>query len=782
LTLDGSGNLYGTTSLGGANDNGEVFQLTKAGGGWTELVLHNFCSTSGCADGSGPEGGVTLGKRGTLYGTTESGGSSRDSGVLFKLTLGSGEPTETVLYTFGTNAARLPLAPVNLDAAGNLYTTYSRGGADDDGGVLALISGAVHLVPFGSAVNGAFPITGLLIDSQHKLAYGVTQYGGTGGGGSGKDGTIYKVNQSGKETVLYNFCAQSGCSDGYYPVGDCLRRPAHFSARRLKVDRVEMELCLSSHPSLAAIGIQVGRRLRAALVWSVNSRTEQITTKPESVAYGEEHTSSIAQFERTAMMFAMRNVLILLLVCAASYTGAGAQVFSDIVNFDGTNGSFPGVMALVQGQNGALYGTTSSGGAFSSGTVFKLDRRGTLTTLYSFCKQTSCEDGVKPGAGLVLATDGNFYGTTESGGFRNRCGNGCGTVFKITPAGTFTPIHSFCYPSCGEEQGATPYAGLIQAADGVFYGTTLRGGDSSCTESGLGCGTIFKVTRSGDFTNLHTFVGNDGSNPNGGLIQATNGNFYGATNTGGTYGMGTLFEISSAGVFTSLHIFNGTDGDGPTSLLQADDGNLYGTTQYQTANGLGTIFRITPDGEFTSLYTFDGDDGEDPVGPLIQATDGNLYGVTEFGGLNSCSTGDCGTLYRFTLAGTLTTMYDFTSKRGWNPSGTLLQATNGTFFGTANLGGDPTCQCGSIYSFSIGLGPFVDLVQSSGKVGQTGGILGQGFTGTTAVTLNGTPASFTVASDTLIKATVPAGATTGYVTVATPTGTLTSNVPFHVIP
>jgi uncharacterized repeat protein (TIGR03803 family) len=207
----------------------------------------------------------------------------------------------------------------------------------------------------------------------------------------------------------------------------------------------------------------------------------------------------------------------------------------------------------------------------------------------------------------------------------------------------------------------------------------------------------------------------------------------------------------------------------------------------------GTIFKIDQDGKLTTVYEFCSQpncaDGSEPIGALIQATDGNFYGATIGGGDSTCNSGNgggCGTVFELNhLDGTLTTLHTFEDTDGSNPAGSFLQATNGTLYGTTLFGGEPLCDksygCGTVFSLSMGLGQFVTFVRAAGKVGQTGGILGQGFTGTTGVSLNGTPASFTVVSDTFIRATVPAGATTGYVTVATPSGTLTSNVPFHVI-
>jgi uncharacterized repeat protein (TIGR03803 family) len=478
------------------------------------------------------------------------------------------------------------------------------------------------------------------------------------------------------------------------------------------------------------------------------------------------------------------------LLYAAMATAAPAQTFDTLVEFDGSNGALPDFMSLIQGTDGSLYGSTfkggNGGGGVGSGTIFKITPAGALVTLYNFCSQVGCLDGAFPDSGLTQAIDGNLYGTTNQGGSR-----GSGTVFKITPRGKLTTIHSFCsQANCSD--GFFPYAGLVEGTDGEFYGTTAEGGASND-------GTVFRITSAGILTTLHSFDGSDGSFPLGTLIQATDGSFYGTTEMGGAnngFCCGTVFRITKGGTLTTLHSFAGipTDGSNPYGeLVQATDGNLYGTTANGgIVNDNGTIFKITLTGTLTTLYNFclqpDCTDGSSPQAGLVQATDGNLYGTTTYGGDMTCFGGShpCGTAFQVTLDGTLTPLHSFDGTNGANPYSGLFQATNGIFYGTTGQGGNLGCDapngCGTAFSLSTGLGSFVRFVRGAGEVGQTGGILGQGFTGATSVSLNGVPANFTVVSDTYIKATVPTGATTGYATVTTPTGTLTSNVPFHVIP
>jgi uncharacterized repeat protein (TIGR03803 family) len=317
---------------------------------------------------------------------------------------------------------------------------------------------------------------------------------------------------------------------------------------------------------------------------------------------------------------------------------------------------------------------------------------GTLTTLYSFCSQTNCTDGSGP-SGLVQATNGDFYGTTEYGGANQNTG----TLFKITPSGTLTTLYSFCAQS-GCTDGNGPNAGLVQATNGNFYGTTVNGGANSAIT-----GTLFKITPSGTLTTLYSFCAQsgctDGSYPIAALIQATNGDFYGTTSSrpGATFGGGTVFKITPSGTLTTLYSF------------------------------------CAPKSGCT--------DGSYPIAALVQATDGNFYGTTQKGG-------NALTLPVIRLAAS-------------SPAKVL--------------GG-----LGTVFSLSDGLAPFAGLEPRFGKVGTVVRILGQGFTGSTSVTFNGTAAVFTVVSDTYIKTSVPTGATTGKVVVVTPTGTLSSGGNFRV--
>jgi uncharacterized repeat protein (TIGR03803 family) len=447
---------------------------------------------------------------------------------------------------------------------------------------------------------------------------------------------------------------------------------------------------------------------------------------------------------------------VLFVFFVAATTEATAQTYTDLYDMGATSADpndpvWSGVIA--QGRDGNMYSTTPQYWTGGGGDVFKITPAGKVTVLYNFAGTAPQHHG-----GLTLATDGKFYGTTPNGSGAH----GYGTIFSITPEGSLTTLYSFTNGADGSDPTAPP----IEGEDGNFYGTTAAGGES-VTDGQYG--SVYKITPSGVFTTLHTFAYTDGANPLAPLLQAADGSFYGTTWSGGTSGAGTIFRITASGAFRVMFNFSpAVPGNPFGALIQDRAGIFYGTTSGGNADGNdygGIVFKFVP-GELTVLHNFAGGNaGGDTVG-LVQATDGNFYGVNCVPGFIFIINPTGGNFSSFGIGGSL--------------QDTLFQHTNGLLYGTSAVGG--AYDAGLFYSFDVGLKPFVSFLPAARPVGGVVEILGQGFTGATGVSFNGTAATFTAESDTYLTATVPAGATTGSITVSEPGGTLTSNKIFRVKP
>lgn len=374
---------------------------------------------------------------------------------------------------------------------------------------------------------------------------------------------------------------------------------------------------------------------------------------------------------------------------------------------DGANFS-----SLMQGRDGNFYGTSVSGGPLNSrcvanldgcGVVFKMTPSGVLTVLTTFGSNGSSP--VYPYSRLLQASDGNFWGTTTG----QESGNGAASVYKMAPNGSTSFI---------SELGGPSFGALIQGTDGSIYGTTIDNGPGTCSWRSTQCtpsagsGTVFKVTSGGTLTYLHTFTGPNGSKPYAGLLQTADGTFWGTTSAGGANGFGTIYKITSGGTFTTVYAFKGgADGANPaySALMQASDGNFYGTTQFGggTANA-GTVFKMTPGGVLTILHAFTGIlvrtgeplpttamDGLQPGAGLVEATDGKLYGVAGGGGGFAG-----GTAFVVTKDGAYTQLYAFDGgSAGGSPTATLVMGSDGNFWGTSQYGG--TFNRGVIFKMTV---------------------------------------------------------------------------------
>ena len=394
--------------------------------------------------------------------------------------------------------------------------------------------------------------------------------------------------------------------------------------------------------------------------------------------------------------------------------------FTDVHDFNPSAKPVPegtSYSGLTLGTDGNFYGTMKDGGADGDGAVFKMTPAGAVTILYSF---TGGNDGKSPLAPPIEGTDGNFYGSTETGGIY-----GYGTIYKITPAGKLTTLHQF-NPANGD--GSYPIGPLVQGANGSFYGTTYEGSlEGNCGFDNI-CATVFQITSTGTFQQLYIFAFN--TQLTAGLVQGCDGNFYGTTFDHGADGFGQVFKITSKGTLTDIYDFTGgNDGGNPyAGLVLATDCNFYGVTLDKGADGFGTVYEIDSKGKFTLLDPLDG-------------------------------------------------------TNGGNSSVTLILNTNGTLYGDALIGGTTT-NVGTFFKIdNKHFKPFVSLLPTAGKVGSMVEFLGQGFVkGATAVSFNGTSKGTNpnVVSATYMTAKVPPGATTGFVTVTTPKETLQSNRKFRV--
>ena len=723
LVADAAGNFYGTTNGGGAQQLGTVLELMPNGsGGWKERVLYNF---KGGSDGQYPLSGVTFDAAGNLYGTTNLGGAS-GVGTVFELKpTARGTWSESVIYSFagGEDGAR-PQDGLVADAAGNFYGSTPMGGYLDGGTVtgsgtvfeLTLSSGRwilTTLHTFGSNLDGAMPSGRLIIDSGGNL-YGTTELGGTSGT-QGNYGTVFELSPAPggwNESVIYNF---TGGTDG------------GGSAAELTVDKAgnlygtavtggqKNSACLSGCGLVFELspngnGSWTQRVLysftagkdgsfpHGGLIFDAAGNLYGTTSDGGggcTASFGcgtvfELAPTSGSQWEEKVLT----SFVTLLSVDATlifdpsgnlygtTYAGGSANMGTLFKLTPGPSGqwgrSFPFLFrgydgaqpnALLLDSAGNLYGTSSDGGVFGHGAVFKLTPNSNggwaNTLLYSFKGGT---DGASPNS-LTFDNAGNLYGTASQGGNATCGGNGCGVVFKLVPKSqggwTENVLHTF-----SGLDGNEPMGGVIFDPGGNLYGTTYYGGNQCQVQSPgwPGCGTVFKLTPAtgGGWTEtvLHNFSGDpDGAWPNAGVVIDAAGNLYGAT-ASGSIGGGVVFKLAPAatGLWTEsiLHSFNGypVDGSGPnTGVILDSAGNIYGTTYSGGSGncsggyGCGTVFELTPSSgnpwteSILVNFSPSGSVGDGPMGLSFDRA-GDLYGLTSSGGSNACSGGGCGAIYK----------------------------------------------------------------------------------------------------------------------------------------
>ena len=443
-------------------------------------------------------------------------------------------------------------------------------------------------------------------------------------------------------------------------------------------------------------------------------------------------------------------VLLAAIAMVAAAPATGAPAFTVLHSFNGVDGGSPNDLILTA--DGFLYGSAGNGGDVNTcspdgcGTLFKSDTAGNVTVLHVF----HATDGYGP-TGLVKGSDGNFYGTTVSGG--QPSGGGAGTFFRVDPAGNFTVLYAFVggFACC---DGAGPTAQPILARDGNFYGTTGAGGAFRNIDHQGGFGTVYQCNpTTGVMRILHSFNLADGNGifPNGPLVQATDGFLYGTTREGGP----TVFKVDTSG---NLTLVTNIPGQPLSGLIQATDGSFYGTEQ--GTSGGGSVYRVDASGKLTFINRFDGADGWRPNLRLWQASDGSFYGSAPEGGMLDFQGGD---IYRLNSSGTLRVLHSFTisAPEGFSPNAQFLQGLDGALYGVNGIGGNGGH--GAIFRLNPRVpGPVASimvnptLIHSSQSSKGTVTLSSPAPAGGTAVKLGTTSFQMTVPS----SVTVPAGTKT----------------------
>jgi uncharacterized repeat protein (TIGR03803 family) len=615
LLEGGDGFLYGTTSKGGSFDLGTIFKLDETTGLVT--TLFHFGGKREGKVGELPYAGLIKGSNGLLYGTTSKGGKT-DDGTIFSITTAG---LLTTLVEFSDNGAKnkgaCPYAPLTPGADGLFYGTTARGGAADNGTVFKVgpdgtVTTLLEFTGKAGKNRGALPEAAMVTGPDGSF------YGTTYGGGANNFGTIFKVAVDGTLTTLVDFTKDGATNRGSLPQsGLLLAQDGNFYG-----------------VTFGGGAGDTGTVFRMTPAGVLTTITEFAGVNPATFAQGGVIQGRDTNFYGVTSSDGM-------LGHGSAYRITLLGVIKSMVEFSGSGGANPGkgprgLLIQGQGQDNNYYGVTLEGGAANLGTIFRLTNNGVLTTLVEFSGNGLTNKGASPRAGLIQV-GGAFYGVTSAGGAAN-----LGTIFRLDVIGntaTLTTLVEFT-GNGATDKGASPDAALVLGKDGNFYGTTAKGGTKDL-------GTIFVMNPSGGLVTLVEFAddpkGIKGAYPEGALIQATNGDFYGTTMTGGTAGYGTIFRTTPGGTLSTLVEFTNTSGKfkgaHPTNaLFQASDGNFYGITSFGGAGKVGSTFRLTPEGVFTTMADSVYKDGAYPENDLIVGSDGNLYSTTTGGGLFGAGT------------------------------------------------------------------------------------------------------------------------------------------------
>ena len=648
LAEDSVGNLYGTTEYEGPGGAGTVFKLAVDG---KLTVLHSF--SPGRADGSGPSSGVTFDQAGNLYGTTQYGGSA-NLGAVYKI---NASGVESLFYSFegGSDGAN-PHGNLTVDSAGNIYGVTLSGGSGSEGTVYKLNSaGAETVLHSFDQTDGLEPNGSLLLDGGGNLI-GTTQAGGTK-----HSGLIYRLTQAGQETVLYAFSGH--VNNGNYPNSGVTQDGAG-----------------NLYGTVAS-----GGGGQFGFVYKLDSQN-QLT-----VLYKFQGGNDGGEPDAGVILDAAGNLYGTAGCCGLNSGGviykltpAGDE--SVLLNFGVAGRKGTGPTGLIFGANGNLYGVTTDGGAGGEGIVYSLNRAGQETVLYSF---PDSPGGYDLTTSLASDPSGNLYGVNLFGGLP---GFGQGVVYRISPTGQETVLYAF-EP---DPDGFFASSGVVFDAAGNLYGETSLGGE-------YGAGTVYKISSQGAETILFSFgaqLSATGQNPEGGLALDADGNLYGTAIGGGGDGglvAGIVFRLDPSGKETILHQFGlqAGDGAGPAGGVAFDRaGNLFGTTSGGGLFNAGTVFKLSRDGQEQVLYSFTGGaDGGYPGSGVVLDAAGNVYGTTSFGGASGQ-----GVVYQI-QEGVEKVLLGFDGVNGSEPN-SITRDAQGNIYGTTFSGG--TYGYGVVFRISAG--------------------------------------------------------------------------------
>lgn len=661
LVQDNRFNFYGATSSGGAYTNGTLFKMDPTG------VLTSLYSFTGGQDGGNPAATLLTSNDGNFYGTTENGGAY-GKGTVFRI---APNGTFVTLVQFDGFDGANPAAALVEGANGTLYGTTPYGGVNDRGTVYRLsFYGPAYITsqPDSQSVFAGANVLltvstsgGLPLSYQWRLHGTNINDGGNVFGSSSRIlriANVQPINAGFYSVVVSNSLANVQSEEAALSVT--------VSPPLLSMQPTNLTLAPGEN---AVFTVDATGNLPLVYQWQTNGVDINDGRNISGARSSALVITKVTEANNGAYSVKVSNGLgetrsreAVLTVVPTSLAGTRLKTLDWFSG--GTGGRVPN--GLMRASNGILYGTTQFGGSRLVGTAFSISANGLLTILASF----DGTNGSWPISPLVQTENGKFYGTSKFGG-----AVGYGTVFEMT--GSLSSLYSFT----GESDGGNPVIGLVQASDGNLYGSSTGVSDSF--------GKLFKLSPSGSFTVVHSFTGGlDGDRSAGELVQARNGKLYGMSVGGGAHGRGNVFELGPDGTVATLYSFSGGfDGYAPAgALVEGTDGNLYGVTAHNRIGNFefyGTMFKITTTGLLTTLYPLNYTDGSYPAAGLIQSSDGNFYGVTEFGGVSGN-----GTLFRLSPRGTFTKLADLDgTDTGAHPRSALVEGVDGSFYGSTSSGG-----------------------------------------------------------------------------------------------